>query len=243
MHKIVSGVLSGLLAVAGCSGVGTVRDPLPPEPPLAEFCREAQHVVGHTGKLGELILHTDEQAFVKSKTSIEPLTIHQYIWYGDPAKSKPLMISCKLKSVDHLNSAFGPGTAGPEGACQDMNRLTLERLRKAMPRANRVKIELDPNESVFDDANPGAAGPNWLKPAVLVDRRADGTLVIHAKGFRVDWSDSRFASLDAKFRGVHYCHLIAPAYLRELVSGTASPGISVGREVSATPPPGMPPAK
>jgi hypothetical protein len=229
--------------LAGCSGADAVRGPLPPEPPLAEFCREAQHVVGHTNKIGELVLHADEQAFVKSKTSIDPLTIHQFIWYADPAKTKPLMVSCKLKSADHLNSAFGAGTAGPEGDCQEMNRLTVARLEQSLPRVKHARIELDPRENVFDDANPGAAGPNWLKPAVLVDRRTDGTLVIHAKGFRVDWNDPRFATLDAKFRGVHYCHLIAPSYLRELLGGEAAPGISVGRDVAATPPPGMPSAK
>ena len=39
------------------------------------------------------------------------------------------MVSCKLKSADHLNEAFGAGTAAGNGHCQDMNRLTWDRVR------------------------------------------------------------------------------------------------------------------
>ena len=57
-----------------------------------------------------LVLHTDFDGFVKSKAAIEPLTIQQYIWYENDDQARPVMVSCKLKSADHLNEAFGPGT-------------------------------------------------------------------------------------------------------------------------------------
>lgn len=234
-------MFAAIFALAACGGMAPTRAIAQDAPPLAEFCREAQHIIERTDRIGELVVHADAQAFTKSKTSIEPLTIHQYIWYADEAKSRPLMISCKLKSADHLNAAFGAGTAGAEGDCQDMNRLTVERVERSLPADRRGLVVLDPKESVFDEANPGAAGPLWLKPDVLAERSADGRLVIHAKGFVVAWNDPRFTSLDGKFRGVHYCHLIAPDYLRDLLMGTAQPGIAIGREVAVVPPSGMSP--
>ena len=97
---------------------------LPAAPPLEEFCLEAQRVIVRTAVTPALIVHPDFDGFVKSKAAIEPLTIQQYIWYEDDDPARPVMVSCKLKSADHLNEAFGAGTSAGNGRCQDMNRLT-----------------------------------------------------------------------------------------------------------------------
>ena len=69
---------------------------------------------------------------------------------------------------------------------------------------------------------------DWLAPFLLTTEDDAGTLTIHSKGFRVDWLDPRFANMDARVRGVHYCHLIAPGYLRDLLSGGAAAGLEIG---------------
>jgi hypothetical protein len=63
-------------------------------------------------------------------------------------------------------------------------------------------------------------------------RDQDGVLHVRSKGFRVDWTDPQFAAMPGRFRGVQYCHLIAPEYLARLVSGQATAGLLVGREVA-----------
>lgn len=194
----------------------------------AEFCAEAQRVVSNTSKIGEFVVHPDFEGFVKSKTNIDPLTLHAYVWPASDDPGRTVAISCKLKSADHLNAAFGPDTAGPDGLCQDMNRETLRQVRAALPDAAGRQVVLDPNENAFNEKQPAATGPDWLAPFLLTSEDDAGTLTIHSKGFRVDWLDPRFARFDARVRGVHYCHLIAPAYLRDLLAGRAAAGVKIG---------------
>ena len=55
---------------------------------------------------------------------------------------------------------------------------------------------------------------------------------MRSKGFRVDWTDPQFAAMPGRFRGVQYCHLVAPEYLARLVTGKEKAGLSVGRDVT-----------
>lgn len=205
----------------------------------AEFCAEAQRIVSNTAKVGDFVVHPDLDGFVKSKTNIDPLTLHAYVWSAPDDANRAVAISCKMKSADHLNAAFGPGTAGPDGLCQDMNRETLRQVRASLPAVADRQLVLDPQENVFNESQPAATGPDWLAPFLLTAQDDAGTLTIRSKGFRVDWLDPRFARFDARVRGVHYCHLIAPTYLRDLLAGRAAAGLTIGRDWS--PPGGAPP--
>lgn len=224
-----------LLIAAACTafaaGCASQPPPVAGSPPLAEFCLDAQRVVVRTEVKPALVLHTDFDAFVKSKAAIEPLTIQQYIWYEDDEPARPVMISCKLKSADHLNEAFGPGTSGGNGRCQDMNRLTDERVRASLGAADVEPVIFDPAEEVRNTENPGMTGPDWLKPYEMTWRDASGVLHLRSKGFRVDWTDPQFAAMPGRFRGVQYCHLVAPDYLARLLTGKVKAGVSVGRDV------------
>ncbi len=219
-----------LATATGCSAQRTAT--LPDAPPLAEFCLEAQQVIVHTNVRPTLIVHTDFDAFVKSKALIEPLTIQQYIWYENDDASRPVMVSCKMKSADHLNEALGAGTSAGDGHCQDMNRLTFERVRATLGAGSTESLVFDGAEDVHNKENPGMTGPDWLKPYEMTWRDDAGVLHLRSKGFRVDWTDPLFAAMPGRFRGVQYCHLIAPEYLARLVSGQARAGLEVGREVT-----------
>ena len=229
-------ILISAVAIAALAGCMTRRAAkIAPAPPLAEFCLEAQRVVVRTAVIPALVVHPDFDGFVKSKAAIEPLTIHEYIWFEDDDRIQPVMVSCKLKSADHLNEAFGKSTSAGNGRCQDMNRLTYERVRASLGAANVEPVVFDPAEEVRNAANPGMTGPDWLKPYEMTWRDADGALHLRSKGFRVDWTDPQFAAMPGRFRGVQYCHLIAPEYLTRLLTGKAKAGLSVGREVTPLP--------
>jgi hypothetical protein len=233
MRKSSIWMLVAALAVhlAGCTVGDTVAptaDSRLPAATPAEFCAEAQRIVSNTARTGEFVVHPDFEGFVKSKTNIDPLTLHAYVWAAPDEPGRAVAISCKMKSADHLNAAFGPGTAGPDGLCQDMNRETLRQVRAALPESAGRQVVLDPNENAFNEKQPAATGRDWLAPFLLTTEDDAGTLTIHSKGFRVDWLDPRFARFDARVRGVHYCHLIAPAYLRDLLTGRAAAGVKIG---------------
>lgn len=235
-----AGLLAAAVIAAASAGCTSRPAPIAGSPPLEEFCLEAQRVVVRTDLKPQLVVHKDFDSFVKSKAVIEPLTIQQYVWYENEDPSRPMMISCKLKSADHLNEVFGAATSGGNGRCQDMNRLTYERVRASLGAVNVEPLMFDPAEEVSNADNPGMTGPDWLKPYAMTSRDDAGRLEVHSKGFRVDWTDTRFAATPARFRGVQYCHLVAPDYLARLVTGKVKPGVAVGRDVT---PPGQSPAQ
>jgi hypothetical protein len=204
-------------------------------PGLDDYCRAAQRLVTRTMYPVRVQIHDDFDAFVKSKALIEGPTIQQYVWRNEDGA--PVGISCKLKSADHLNLAFGAGTAGPDGACQDMNRAVFEKLIRGNLRPAYTTVVFDPLETVTNTDEPGMTGPDWLAPYTATRVDEDGALHIKAKGFQVDFGDTRFAQAPARFRGIHYCHFLAPDYFDALLSGRAEPGIVIGKRVDISQPP------
>ena len=224
--------------LAGCAA-SAVSDPfaLTALPPDDSFCLAAQRVVTRTLIPMQMQLHTDFDAFVKSKATIDgtTATIHQYNWRD--AGGRLLGISCKLKNTDHLVATFGPGTAGPDGSCHDMNRAVHGLLQPVVTRPRYPAVVFDPNETVFNAKEPGMTGPDWLAPFTLTSVDRDGSLRIYTKGFIVNFLDPAYAAMPVRFRGVHYCHFIAPSHLRDLLEGQATVGATIGRLVAPAPPP------
>ena len=233
MHRArpVSMVLA--LALTACSNGDEFA--LRETPSVDDYCQAAQRLVTRTAYPVRVEIHNDFDAFVKSKAIIDGPTIQQFVWRD--ADGAAVGISCKLKSADHLNLVFGDGTAGPDGACQDMNRAVFDKVRYGNLRPAYKTVIFDPLETVSNEAEPGMTGPDWLAPYRPVWTDADGALHITAKGFRVDFTDPRFAAAPPRFRGIHYCHFVAPGYLAELLAGRAQPGISIGQLVDTSQPP------
>ncbi len=225
-----------LLLISVCAGCGGAQDPfaLSGIPPLDRYCIAAQRLVTRTEIPVRLQLHDDFTAFVKSKALIDGPVIQQYNWRD--ASGRIVGISCKLKSADHLNRVFGPASAGPDGRCQDMNRAVFEHVapRAADPDPAYSRVVFEPDELAGDESEPGMTGPDWLRPYTATWVDDSRTLHIRAKGFVVDFDDPRYAQAPPRFRGVHYCHFLAPQYLRELLLGMAAPGAVIGREVDTS---------
>ena len=199
-------------------------------PETERFCLEAQRVVTKTLVPMSLVIHDDFNSFVKSKAVIEGPTIQQYNWYDESGGL--LGISCKLKSADHLNLTYGENTAGPDGLCQDMNRAVFELVARGSREPAFNKVVFDPKETVSNAENPGMTGPDWLAPYTM-DYSVSGELHIATKGFIVEFTDERFAKAPERFRGVHYCHLIAPERLGALLAGEVESGARIGQSVAA----------
>ena len=224
-------VLAGAGLSAGCS---KKQEPLPPWPLETipgenQFCLQAQRVIARTEHPLSVVIHGSFDEFVKSKAIIDPPTIQQYTWHADETEASPRMISCKLKGADHLNEAFGPDTAGPESACQDMNRAVYRLVMETIDQTPYSVVIFDALETVSNDEEPGMTGPDWLKPFVPAYAGNPGNLHIRSKGFQVGWGDPRFANAPAQFRGIHYCHFLAPEYMRALLTGDMKPGAAFGQ--------------
>jgi hypothetical protein len=204
-------------------------------PAVDKYCLTAQKIITRTELPMELVVHDNFEAFVKSKAIIEGPTIQQYNWKAE--NGMVLGISCKLKSSDHLNLVFGGGNAGPDGLCQYMNQAVFRLLTRQVTSPAFTRVVFDPSETLGrDEEEPGMTGPEWLAPFTMTYIE-EGGLHIATKGFVVDFLDPQYADAPERFRGVHYCHLVAPEYLLALMSGEAEADVVIGSDVDRSGPP------
>lgn len=218
--------------LAGCTTPGKDaggRAPLPPPPVTdAAFCRDAQRAIVGSALASENEVITVLDAFVRSKPVARPLQTRQYLWMedaapGSPGSARPKMVSCKMKTADHLVAEHGADAAGADIGCSGVNRLTLRRVLAAMTPAERRRLRFKPQQVVFDEDFVTTLGPVWLEPYPVARAGEDGRLHIQARAMRNDWLDPRYASAPAQFRGTRYCHLIAPEHLGRLLRGEVAP--------------------
>ncbi len=173
------------------------------------FCSEVQRVTAGTSVKANLTIHETSWDYRHSKPGIEPVEIHQYV--TPDRQGRPKMISCKVKSVDHLKSAYGQQAAGKQGTCEQVTRSVVEQARAgAGPKAPDVRV--DPEEQVW-------TGSSYLAPFELLSRDSSGTLHVHTRYMRIDWDDWRWYVMPDKVRGHLYCHVIAPEYIARLLQG------------------------
>jgi hypothetical protein len=209
------------LALAGCAGnpkpvvVGQTLQ----IPGVQDYCAVAQKEIATSRVPARNVLVTDYQAFSRASPSVKPLETLQYVGYADPQHTKPRMISCKLHSAERIRAEYGATAAGESTTCARLNRRTLdavmssltERQKKKMPFKGSVGVLLDPDEQATSEAQ-------WLEAFTMVQTDAGGTLRIRAKSLRGD-GNMKVSSKQRMTSGRQYCHLIAPDYLKRILTG------------------------
>jgi hypothetical protein len=191
----------------------------------ADFCSEAQRVVANSRVPAANTVYADREAFIISKASARPLETRQYATPEAGPGSPPKMVSCKMKTADHIRTEFGADQAGADESCALLNQRTLDAVLASLTRAEcrRAKFGGAAARIVVDDDLVVDNGGDWLKPFAIARLEPDGSLHLQAKGMNKGWLDPRYASAQTQFRGVRYCHLVAPEYLRRLVLGDTAP--------------------
>lgn len=181
------------------------------------FCAQAQADIVATKVPATTEVFTDFEAFVKSKPAIKPLALRQYV---DRVDGQPRLVSCKMKTADHLLAEYGPQAAGKDIGCDGVNRRNYERVLASFTARERRALRFDHGRNVAFDADwMTPFGPDWLAayPFARVDEQ--GVLHLHAKAMNNEWNDPRFFDAPIAVRGTRYCRLIAPEYLRRLLQG------------------------
>lgn len=217
-------LLLATLTSSGCATTGssTTAAALPPN--LDSFCIQSQADISAAKVPAIVVLHTDYDAFVQSKPAVRPLRTEQYIWYADEARTQPKMISCKMKTADHIRTEYGADAVGEEGLCSDVNRLTLNRVLASVGKRERRQLKFDAGTRVVFDADEVTDnGPIWLAPFPMASVGSDGALHLKSKAMRNDWLDPRLKDAPARFKGTRYCHLVAPSYLLGILRGDVTP--------------------
>ncbi len=224
--------LAAMLAATGCSTapVGAPAKAATPAPDAVRlatgerFCIDAQAQVAATRVPTVNVVHTDYDAFVESKPRPRPLETQQYVWYEDAAKTRPKMVSCKMKTSDHIRTEYGADQSGGDTSCAALNERTTQVVLASLTRAERGRLRFDAGRRiVYDEDFVTTDGPTWLAPFPVVYVGADGALHVKSKGMKNDWLDPKLANAPARFKGTRYCHLVAPEYLRRVLLGEVTP--------------------
>jgi hypothetical protein len=206
------------LVVSGCASDSrpvVVGQPMV-IPALNDYCANAQKEIATSRVPARNVVVTDYQAFSRASPSVKPLETLQFVGYADPQRTKPRMISCKLHSAERIRSEYGATAAGESTTCARLNRRTLDavmltltaRQKKKMPFKGSVAVLLDPDEQATSESQ-------WLESFTMVQTDAGGTLRIRAKS--LGGGNMRVSSKAGN--GRQYCHLIAPDYLKRILTG------------------------
>jgi hypothetical protein len=215
--------LAVALVVAGCASDSrptVVGQPFV-LPALNDYCAIAQKEIAASRVPARNVLMTDWQAFSRASPSVKPLETMQYVGYADAQRTRPRMISCKLHSAEQIRAEYGATAAGESTTCARLNRRTLDavfltltdRQKKKMPFNGALPVALDPDEQASSESQ-------WLEGFTMVQTDAGGTLRIRAKSLRPGSGPLRHTSASgAATDGRQYCHLIAPDYLKRILTG------------------------
>lgn len=216
---LAAALLAGL--TAGCAS-----DPRPVVvgqpltlPALENYCSAAQKEIASSRVPARNVLMSDFQAFSRASPSVQPLETMQYVRYSDAQRKNARMISCKLHSPERIRSEYGATAAGEATSCARLNRRTLDavmatmtpRQLKKMPFQGSVPVMLEPDLQAGNEAD-------WLEAFTMVHMDAGGTLRIRAKSLGTA-NSMRVNSRGTGDAGRQYCHLIAPDYLKRILTG------------------------
>lgn len=189
------------------------------------FCTEVQQLLVPT-TLGIVnVIEPDFEAFKLSKPKAKPLTTHQFL---TPARADGLrQVSCKTKSADHLRAVYGvevaaapPSHSQPALQCRDVHRAMVLALWREASSAQRADAVYPPHRIMLAADLAYLTGSSWVQSAASAHTGDDGRLHLRAARLFASWEDWRWKVLPESLRGNHYCHLIAPESLRELMFGS-----------------------
>jgi hypothetical protein len=187
----------------------------------ADFCARVQQFIAATELAPLNVVYLDYDGFMQSKPVIRPLTTRQFVLYEDPQRTRPMRVSCKMKTPDHLNAVYGAGSARDTRRCLDVHRDIADRVYASLTAAERGRLALARTSIVLDPDDSGFLGNLWVRPYDFAYRTGDARLHLASKSLRVNWDSLWFAWAPQRVRGTLYCHLIAPEYPRRIALGEA----------------------
>jgi len=242
MRSIILTVAStALVMVSGTASAGLARGHLYSTAAVNRICKEAQQVIANTtlestnvvwdefgvaGPPPTGFIASDATPYAGAETL--PLTTQQYVTYGTYADGSeyPKIVSCKMKRYDALNRIYGPGTAVAGSTCRTIVEGTTLRVIASLTNKETRQVVFDPDDEVVDDPDSNAfTGASWTNLALYIPANVDGAGVLHLRGRRLDVPENIVVPfpLGPAKKGVTYCHLPAPEYIRALVTGEVQP--------------------
>ena len=217
--------IPALLILATTSSASAQQVTLPP-PESSAFCETVQEVLANTDISqfeSQNTVFDNMDDYRASKPSVNPLNTYQVVYYEG---SMPIVVSCKVKTADHLIAEYGEDAAGKQRYCPEISRLVVEQAA--------VELEADNPEAaaaaraiVIEPTEPYATGQSYLSDFQSITRTADGGLSIFSPGLQTDWENWMFWIMPDRIRGQTYCHLPTVEYVKAVVTGQLEPGQTI----------------
>lgn len=232
----IVGLFPQQAAHAADSGPGLARGKLYSTAAVKRLCTEAQQIIAGTTLDSTNNIHDTSTSFIVSDAApyespegaTLPLTTQQFVTYGTyPAKGKqyPQIISCKMKSAEALAFFYGADAAHSGASCRDIHEQTVNAVFASLTKPETRQLVFDRDDVIIDSDSVARSGPQWLTPMppTLTYMDAEGRLHLQAKSLPVPREVPPFVPLGPEKKGVHYCHLAAPEYIRALITGDVAP--------------------
>lgn len=211
----------GFLALALA---GSAKAVTPPPVTGPEFCTSVAQVFATTALKPRNTVFTDYEAYRQSKLEARPLTSYQYTYPEPGTHGSPMRVSCKVKTPDHLNAVYGPGTASDRGiTCRDINQQTFRQVYASLTTEESARLAIPESRVQFEPDDSTFMGFIYVSAYDFAWFGPEGNLHILAKSLRVDWDNFWLSWAPERLRGAYYCHLVAPEYARRLVLGETRP--------------------
>ncbi|GAA5525417.1 hypothetical protein Maes01_01987 [Microbulbifer aestuariivivens] len=191
------------------------------------FCARAQQFIAGTDLAVDNTVYEEGSymtSFKESKPTAMPLTSHQYMGFqfvdGQRAEF-PVTVACKMKTAERIRTAHESTgevlVAEEDRECQQWLDVVLDDVYQALEQEGaegllpRERIELDEENNVY-------IGPLWLRPELYQVAYSEGDkLKLRSKALHVEYRS--LMPVPRSFMGTHYCTMIAPEYLTQLIKG------------------------
>ena len=184
------------------------------------FCTAVQEILAGTTVPSELTIYPDIASFRQSKPTPRPLTTSQVVTLDE--QGRPKMVSCKVKSADHIRAEYGEDAAGPQRYCREITVMVHAEV-VAKLEAEEPELAATIRGYVIEPDEPYNTGRMYLSDFPLAFADGDGNLHINTQSLQVNWDDWHYWIMPNVLRGQTYCHLITPEHLEALARGQAQP--------------------
>lgn len=207
-----------LVTLASSAGAQNPRLPAPTSP---EFCVAIQHLLANTSVEATNEIFDNMPDYRSSKPSPDPLMIYQVVTYDD---KRPIAVSCKVKTADHIRAVYGEDAAGEQLYCPSATEVIKAQAIAELEQENPESVVATARAIVVDQNEPYMMGSSYLSDFQLSYVDDSGVIHLNSPGLQTNWEDWLIWIMPNRLRGQTYCHLPTVSYIKALATGALEPG-------------------
>lgn len=221
-------VVAGLAAFGVTSDAalaGKARGHLYSTAAVNRYCSEAQRIIATTDLKATVIIYEDLAGLIGSDATPWrgredlPLTNPQHIVYGVDGNGDEYVqgFLCKMKSADGLNDAY-PGLGAVKTDCNAVNQAFYQAVRESLTNDKQEPEVITEVDFYNWDSFTGQQWTDDAPAPFAYISTSTNKLTLVGKELYVDVGNP-IPFIPPEKKGVDYCQVPAPEYIRELITG------------------------